>query len=1163
MLGTSVAAILAGRAAGSILFGGSSSSPPPAGPTGINTNPSTISLTSLAAGTTLAQVQMVGGTLPMSSGSPPTLTGADAGKLQVANINNAAGTWDIQVKSGATATPSTNWAFGMTVTDSNNLSFASAVDAYAVVVGASPVVTLSAGSVPDNAPPGTPVSGMTGHVTGTGAISLVDLDGNTNFDIAPLVGSSFSINVSNTGPGGIGTQQVDIQATDALGFTGVSGQTDIVVQDHTASVYLTSFKAVKKSAGTQAANTICDWHRLNFPDGAVAAGTYPIIKQGSTVCKYSFGHITNWDSGCVQGISVRVMNPVATVFNTPTQFDVYSNGTAPAASSRTSADFPDVQVEMDILYGAGAGNTYVANLADGFANGRVKVFADGPAGKTWRVETQAKLAGVAHGQLVVFFFCTALQADDGSLYGVEVKPRVCQPYVEATSPAKGLIVFSQVRFNDGSTTHDRWAEAWTAAGITFPVAFQWDHNNAAKSNAAIYAVTDGTPINYGTGLCTGVDKGAYCAFVTATGSGLPSKLTANTPYWVFSNGTGTNFSLFKDSQAIASGVLGNQTVNSDTSGTGNFTQYQFCCWGSGFFVCPTTGLYNFVQTGSVAAATDCFIQNCTSGGVTDNTYLRSTKLIPPYNFSAGANTQTAQPYLPNGCTLLIDQSMTSTGERAELGPLSNMVGLYIGAQDSGGEQVVRALAMTESHFSTCLRSSSNGNIINGATSANFTGIAQPPIVTGGNKFYWLSSGGTANGVPSPPGANLQGTFAEIIGAHMPNHSYAAALLFGAPEFIDLVMEKANRAIYSSGIDVQVPTELRLTSTSGPISARNYLIGSTSYEGCSVGTTGNPRTDAWNTRDVAYGKIMSPRTANYDGSDTHSYFGTSLNNTYTVLNGWLNLWTTYTFAKANGLVTWQAPTTVSGFMSHYLGMIHLVAAKAAEDSEANTFASLVVAGLPAMIWKNAYDAGAANRVFELSAYQFYATQSTSGKTPTPYAPVTSEGQMGGVAIISWTTTTPHFSVPNTAINNGDTFLFDGDAATPSGTNIPFTTPLWVYNLATITGGMSFELSSVAPSDGSFPQQVLPANSGTINRVEGVFQMAYGRPTGATAQGNFGADGYATQAQAMLNWFVACGYTVPQAVSSSINVQAELDAQVNAHISSATRKANPKYYMQPAF
>lgn len=1164
LLGSGIATILISQqaCAGAIIFSGGTTTPS-SGPTGLALNPSTINLVSLVAGTKLTTMTMQGGTLPMSGQS---LTGADAGKLQIANVNNAAGTFDVQVKSGATASPSTNWSFGATVTDTNSLTFTSATNAYAVIVPAAPTVTAPNANVDDNATSGTLVTNVAVS-GGTPPFAFTDLDSNSNYQLNPTSGSSSEVVVSPTGPGSIGAQLVHIRATDALGFPGTAAETTITVVDHTASTKITgaTFTVKRTIVGTQSANFVTKIFRQNFVRGDIVAGTYPIFKTtiGSTNCPYSIGDIARWNDGIggtpgsMKSASFMMVVPVNVANGTPVSIDIWTNGSKPADSSRSLADFATgghvFQVEVDgTTPSVGLSGTWIASLNDAVGQPdsvtqKIK-FMDGQAGAVWRVEVPFKQSGSAHGQLITYFYCAALEVS-GALYGLRMMPRMAQPYFDVTSPAQGMRAFSRIQLTDnGSLIIDPWANA----GKTTTTPFSWvDNGGGSPAVVARYSVTAAGP---GTGLFTGTINSSYGCMISG-GTTLPANLSASTFYFCTYAAVANRIALSTDSKGAAAAALNttNHYVTASDAGTGGpftLTLYPYLCQFASLYVCPSNGLWNYQQgAGSSAADDSCRV-------VPNNTYLRASAMIPPYNYVYGASTTAADVYYFNGSTSHCDPTMTSSGEREELAPIPNIFARFVQNLGDTDETTLRVFGLAQSNFATCLRANTIAavqykTLPNGANDTAYTNIAQPS--GGGHTFRWLTSTASFAGAPS---TNQQGTYSEIIGPHMWNGMYGPAVIFGEPQYIDMVMEHANRAIYNRTTVVGTPTFDDLSGGGGSSPQKNFKIGGVNYYGCSFGTTGNVRGDGWDTRDVAWAASIAAVTS-YDGADYRSYFNGILTNSFNMMNAWRALCPN-TYANTNGLISWHDSSSAdTGWMQGYIRFGCCIAAGPAENDAALTFLTEYVKW-PGHVYDVAVAGSSPNPSWIVPDFNHICF--TAVASPRNYIPDDNHIASTAGMTLTWSGGVFHYSHNGTqtgtvltpAVNDRVQF-YETDGATNPGAFSKYT-PYWVVSVN--TGALTLELAS---SLGGTP--IVPTGASSSNVPWFPFAPAANSSTSPP-----GADSYWTNLLGNLSWATAV-FTL-RGASSTVNTSLVADLQAlavysKAHYAAWDPVATPKYWMQTSF
>ena len=1126
-------------------------------PTGVNTNPGTVqALANATAGTVLAVLSEIGGT-----GSSVVFSVSGNTNLDISGSN-------LVVKSGATFSAGVNQTFSLGVTDTGG-SYSDSVPRTLTVPAGPTGVTPTSASFFDNAALGTIVIN-TDPVGGTAPFTFAIASGfNNGTGVLLDIHDDGTLTINATGVTyyaahpGAGSLSGTINCTDAAGLTiAVAPTISLTVLDHSAAVKVTSFAIKNTSASTQTTPFVTKMFGHAFKKGDMLVGglnTYPTFKVGATTVPYSVGAETTWSDGSLKFASFMMRIPTGNNIagNGTLTVDVYNGGTKPSNSSRSLADFATgghvYQVEMDGAAGTLSG-TWIASLNDGVATGIVNKWMDGDAGAVWKVEAQAKQGGSAHGQLSVLFYCAALQNATGGLAGLRVDPRCVQKNVEITSPPKQMLMFSRVQLTDnGTLVFDPWANAPASA----PVTFSWADNGGGGGLTRFAVPAAGS----GTGILAGTHVGGYGCIVSTTGT-LPLGLSANTPYFMHYAGVTNRLNLGTDtkngvvSPSVGGGCIGNSNAG---SGTHTLTPLPFLCWGSGIYVTPGTGLWNYIQaSGSVAADDTCRI-------VPSNTYLRSTRMIPPYNLTLTGGTASAlQVYVMNGATGLLEQNTSNTGERGDIGPLTQWASFYMVNQDATSEQNMRVMGHVDSCFSSCVRSVSNGTIINARTDPShgtYTGINQPPS-NDGSQLRW-DLGLSPRNIPGAPLVNQQGTFQEIAEEHHPILSYPAYLIFGEPQYYDQVMERANAMPLSRAAADSNPVvynSFKGVPNNG--GSRNFSVLGTDYQGIVIGSDSS-RQDAWAIRNVAWAQAIAADSS-YDGADYKTYFGDCLNGTFNAINAWRTMYPAG-YAVDHGVFGYLTGGRDSEWQSGYRKMATCIAIAACENIAAVTFLNLV-AKRTAYVTKIGRDAGSAAPLFNVTGYHSLVCVNTSAGDILPSDFISSDNHMGNSIQTTLTATANVTDVSYTVVaanpgttyvpNIGDWFIFDGSLGVNRSAPFSLNTPYFVISVTPTTSTKGTVRLS-ATSGGS---AITPTSAMTNIEIQGIslFNAIH------TTASSMAADSYTTNMGAWTNWGIALadqGVVIDADFVTDMTNQLAWQATQSGY--AASIKNNPKYSMAQSF
>ena len=219
-----------------------------------------------------------------------------------------------------------------------------------------------------------------------------------------------------------------------------------------SDVLVTSYFLDNTSGSTQASGFVSKMHGVAFKQGEMPSGEYPVFKVGGVACLPSMGGYSYFPDGTMKHCSVFLVVPTSVAGSGNIQVDVYTGGSAPAASSRALTDFNAADLKVEVTGVSGLTGTWTASLNAAItANTDVVPWTDGPAGKSWRVGGDFIQSAAAHGQLYCQHYVLALSNANGTLKGLRWMPRVCQPWGDVASPTVATRVVTAV-IKTGSTT---------------------------------------------------------------------------------------------------------------------------------------------------------------------------------------------------------------------------------------------------------------------------------------------------------------------------------------------------------------------------------------------------------------------------------------------------------------------------------------------------------------------------------------------------------------------------------------------------------------------------------------------------------------------------------------------------------------------------------------
>jgi len=710
------------------------------------------------------------------------------------------------------------------------------------------------------------------------------------------------------------------------------------------------------------------------------------------------------------------------------------------------------------------------------------------------------------------------------------------------------------------TTKGPLTQATSVVANPVPQASTTGSGSGATFNVTYSLANFGVPsATATTGILAGTNKGGFGCLLSTTGT-LPTGLTVGTPYFMHFGPAANTINLCTDSKkgaGPASAFNGYIGPSDPGTGTHTLTPVPFLCWGSGLFLVPGTALWNYVQASGSAAADDtCRI-------LVNNTYLRSTRMIPPYDLTlVGGTAKALQTYVMNGVTALVEPDMGNTGERSDIGPLRLEHAFYMVNQDATSEQNMRVFGHVDTHFSSCVRSVSNGCIINGRTDpthGTYAGINQPPS-NDGSQLRW-DAGNLVTSAPNPPTANWQGSFTQIADEHHSIFSYPALLIFGEPQFYDMMMERANAMPLARANALSNPAlynAWRGVPSLG--SEKNFSVNGTIYEGCVLGGTSS-RADAWALRNVAWAAAIASDVS-YDGADYKTYFNDCLDNSFNSMLDWRSMYPAG-YAVDNGVFGYIQTGRDSEWQSGYRRMAACIAIGAAESTPAVSFMNLVVKR-PIKMCKIARDAGSAAPLFNITGYHSIVTLHTSGGDAMPSDFINSDSHMGNTVQTTLSASAGNQNISYSVVpasvgtthvpNVGDWFIFDG--ATGTGRSAPFNIDTPYFVVAVDAVAKTVQLSA---TPGGAP--ITPTTAMTGIETEGVslFDTAHSTAT------SLGADSYMTVVGAWTNWGLALadqGVVIDATFAADVADQLAYQKANFAGYASGI-KTNPKYTMSPSF
>lgn len=200
---------------------------------------------------------------------------------------------------------------------------------------------------------------------------------------------------------------------------------------------LTTLTLQNESATEQAAGFVSPMFGLPLVKGHVPAGTYPqFVLEDGTYCPATLWGVTSWPDGSMKFCAGMIRVPASVAGSGSLVVEVQNGGTAPPASSRTTAELTAADLKVELTGVTNLTGNWDASLNTAITdNTEIVQVASGPAGAVWRILGDFKQASAAHGQLVCWHYVAALTNAAGGLLGLRYLGRVAQPWADVASPA--------------------------------------------------------------------------------------------------------------------------------------------------------------------------------------------------------------------------------------------------------------------------------------------------------------------------------------------------------------------------------------------------------------------------------------------------------------------------------------------------------------------------------------------------------------------------------------------------------------------------------------------------------------------------------------------------------------------------------------------------------
>ncbi len=945
-------------------------------------------------------------------------------------------------------------------------------------------------------PPGPPTNSVGNieldiEVAGVGAagsIGEIDLD----------------IEVAGVGSGG-DTSTGTIDLNIAVAGVGSGG----------ASALLTTMTLINTSASFQPINFVTDIFGHPFKKGDIPSGTAPKFElTDGTNIPFSMGKApVYWSDGSLKWAPFMLLVPRAIAGGGSLIVNIKSGGSTPTPSSRMLSDFASGGTDLNIFV-TGLDNlsgNWTFNLNQGIAAAHADdyVYMDGPAGKVWRVRASARQSGADHGQLESYWYIQAPQNELGGLYGLRFLARLVQPWYNIDTPTKNWRSFSAWTLNNGgSTVRDFFSSHF---GPSSAKTFTWTSGDQFDSAA------------------NGLSQGIGLRFTT-TGA-LPTGLIAGQTY--FAENVQTNS--FKASTNSKGQV--NVTPSAPGSGTQTVTPYPFLTQFGSLFTAGNSAKPDYIQGGGSVAS------DHTTRIAFNTTYWRSTKMVPPYLL--GTVNPISQPsftfwpmtYGP------VTTYVGTTGERDDIGAEPSWFARHFFKQDASGTQTARTIGLVSGLFPANLRHKTNFTIpvVN---NTSYTGMPSP-----NPNFYWRATGGTTSGFTAPADSSvLQAVFSAVTFDHMPELIYYPTLVFGDPQYNDMLVDWYNLAqsthlgvISQSAIVNGTSNAIAGVTNNGPGNRDTTISGVHRY-GLNLAIESGLRCQAWTGRTMGLAAAIG---GGYEpaGAKTREYMLDTIKDTFAAYMAYIALLPS--FAQNSGF--WGEPDSgesaaaASWMISYDLSSVSYVAA-VTEDANAIAFASHLSKYFKFVhdnfgTWSIPYYAG----IMRINNINVPAGNAGAN----PYLTSTSQFAAGfGSFSASWSNGTEVFDLTaqpsNYVPTNNDTVIWV-QPPVPSAFST-FTTYYMVS--AGVGGATKFKLSA---SQGGAAITNSDTNSSTVMNIG----LKHTIPTNNIANGGTG-DGYMSNIAGSMNWAAAVGATVDPTTLSDINANL---ASISGYLSAWN--AAPKY------
>ncbi len=918
---------------------------------------------------------------------------------------------------------------------------------------------------------------------------------------------------------------------------------------------ITTMTIANTSGSAQSAPFVSPMFGHAFKKGDIPAGQYPQFKQAdTTLCPMTMWEPVYWSDGSLKFAGFLIRVPTAGITgNGSITISIFNGGSAPTASGRSTADVVNAGIVVNATGLDNISGSWTCAAAD---LTRVTSYADGAAGRIFKIGSDFKQAGSPHKQLVTDHYVAVLNDNSGGLGGFRYLPRITQPWYNAaalnSAPAASWRGFSALNFQYGAgpTTVDLISTyisggnptagnisgsnvaianggtgfaanssfVMTLSGGTFSIATQFNvtTNSSGVITAIIsfafagsYSVTPGTnglATTGGTG--TGFTVNMTWSPITWTQNsngyevGQPIRLSSSgaLPTGFIAGNTYFVYPLTANTFQLLTGPYAGAQIAVTDVGTGTFTitPTAYLQHFGSYFGAKLDGRWWYLQAqGSVASDSTTQIQF-------NKTYQRSTRIIPPYDTTIGtvvSNTSINWNPYSFGKNL---RFVGSGGERDEIGVISMYQARHFWTQALVDEQNARIHGLAITCLSTNCRDWTSKSLVNlGNPGNSYSGM---PSSTATTMEFRPSSALQGITVPTSPAGgigNLISTSANT-SEHMPSFGFYPYLITGEPVYEDILAEEGNMGLLAY-----------------PMSDRNRTVNAVLYYGGQLCGRDTIRACAWSSRQVAQAAGMIPVTM-ADGIQVGKYFrdlvddNAKMNNAFTLLqSSWYQNNGFFMPAQNQGYRSvWQVNYCVIALCHSY-----------ALSENANVLTLLQQLGKWPPYVKTTY-----TNSFMLDAY--YERVWTNQNTNTIM--ISTDADWGGYpnnGNLSWTNASPGvFTFANSqlwTITAGDKIIFepltvqDIPISPPTGFNT--NTPFYVVN----PNGLSFNLAAT-PGGAALPT----SNTGSVPG-DSIFVTTNSAPAAAG-----GIGGAPTQTNNATSTYAAYNYATAVGITGLASVNTEL-------------------------